>query len=433
MPDPTHARSIDDFITVDAFNVSIADGPNDEAVVSKDHSGPLPAAGRTVEEHQQAIDREVQWLRQAAGLPGIVRLAPESGAASDGLRQVRTLFAGSATIRSGCPDPATAARALAGVARTLAQLAGRGLTHGSVTPEHIILGTDGRATLCSPNTGEPSTGEGVPPESDLVGLGRVISFATEQWDEPPENLTQWLLVAHRLEQSDPTMSAHRAALMLDELAAPSTTHRTPRRRGRLAALAISACGLLTVLGFVQDSGPAPVSGPEVEVAGSIVQVGVAGQLAVAHSGDDCSAPAVFVLDPVTFWVWTFTRFHDGSVSTPLVQIPGATSLAVDSNGPCQRVVARGPAGAVNLMDSDLGAPGLGASDLGASTLTDSADRFESPTGRRTPSDLRSDQAGMFVRPRSRRRSTAWSTSTPRMQATARRSSSRMVSTRPLKS
>ncbi|MFW2382744.1 MAG: hypothetical protein ACN4GZ_13365 [Acidimicrobiales bacterium] len=331
---PTGDPGAEQFMTVDAFDVAVGAGQSDTAVVAKDHSGPLPDQGRTRAEHRAAMERERDWLRAASGIPGIVQLVEDPD-------KIVTQFAGSRTLRSHCPDPYQSARALADVAETIGHLHARGLVHGSVAPEHVILTTDGAAVLCSPNTSDQ-------PVDDLVALGLCLEFATEQWSSPPDSITRWLLLAKQLRDRDPTVGPERAArILLDLDSSERSVRRIPLRALVLAIL--GALGLVMAIVALQQDPPLPVSGPELEVDGNLVRVGHQGQVGIAKPADSCSPARVYLLDPATFQIWTFDRFETGRSGIPLVRVPGATDLqlseAVDE---CLAVIARGPAGEVPL-------------------------------------------------------------------------------------
>jgi hypothetical protein len=228
------------------------------------------------------------------------------------------------------------------VAETITDLANRELIHGSVAPEHVILSSDGAAVLCSPN----SSGE---PLDDLVSLGTCIEFATEQWERPPESLTRWLLLAKQLRDRDPTIGPDRAARILRDLIDPG--NKGPRGRPvRALGLGCLAAAALFLVAVRQNSTTeAQVSGPELQVDGSVVRVGSRGHVAVVLPQTSCNRTRIYLLDPATFQIWTFDRFETGGSATPLVRVPGAVDLEVSrtSDG-CSEVLARGPAGEVAL-------------------------------------------------------------------------------------
>lgn len=338
-PEDAPARDgVAQFMTVDAFDVTVAAGNADAAVVVKDHSGPLPDRGRTVHEHRAAMERERNWLRAAAGIPGVVRLVEDP----ENPHTVVTEFGGSRTLRSHCPGPSAAARALACVAETVAALSARGIVHGSIEPEHVILTTDGSAVLCSPNSS--TTGN-----DDLVSLGKCIEFATEQWERPPASLTRWLLLAKQLRDQDPTMGPERAARILRELIDPD---RSPARRRLLrpfALVSLVVAALVLAAGMLYPSSTQRVDGPQLEIEGMVVRVGRQGDIAIVRPSNPCTPARIYLLEPVTFQIWTFDRFQTGGTATPTARVPGATTLELsDAVDGCFSVLASGPAGEVAL-------------------------------------------------------------------------------------
>ncbi|NNF54105.1 MAG: hypothetical protein HKN03_06645 [Acidimicrobiales bacterium] len=333
-------------LPVDAFGVVISDGADGVAIVTKDHSGPLPGPGRTSEEHHHAVSRECSWLRAAEGIPGVVDLVErESG---NGTAAVTTVFAGGQTLRSARLTPVDTAHALEGVGQSLAELQERNLNHGAITPEHVIIASDGRGVLCSPNT-SLNPDEHV---DDLAALGQCITFCLDRWAReatPPANLSLWLVLAKRLEERDPVMSARRATTMVSELTMLAPVDSSVRRRGwRVVAVIVLVSVLALVAArFTRND---PVTGPQLQVRDALVRVGTAGNIAIALEPPvDCPGSEIYVLDPATSWVWTFDDIHAPSPGKLLVQIAGATGLAVDrEKGPCPVVIASGPAGQVQV-------------------------------------------------------------------------------------
>ncbi len=329
---------------IDALDVTVADGPSG-AIVVKDHSGPLPERGRTADLHLAAVRRELNWLASAEGINGVVRPIDHGG----GGAVVATEFAGGHTLRSACPEPASAALALQTVCATLASLAERGLQHGSVAPEHVILSSDGSSgVLCSPNT----SADPAQRTDDLVGLGQCVTFCIDTWgarQSPPENLAAWLLLAKQLEDADPTMGPMRAKSALAEICTPASSHK---RRGvglSVAVAAVIIAGAWLAAGARPEM--APVTGPELVVGNDRIRVGTAGQVAVALDAPaDCAGAEVYLLDPTTFWVWTFDRSDRTDAAEPAVRVPGATHLEVHRQGRCPTVIARGPAGTVDITE-----------------------------------------------------------------------------------
>lgn len=330
-------------IPLDALDVTIVDGPGG-AIVVKDHSGPLPEGGRTADQHRAAVRRELDWLASARGIAGVVRAGDDCA----GGAVVATEFAGGHTLRSACPEPVPAALMLQAVCTTLASLAERGLQHGSVAPEHVILANDGSGVLCSPNTSTDPDQR----TDDLVGLGRCITFCVDTWgarQSPPENLAAWLLLAKKLEHADPTMGPLRARSTLADMCTPPAARRRRKIGVGAAIAAVVALGAWMTAGARPEV--APVTGPEVTVGNERLRVGSAGQVAVALDPPaDCAGAEVYLLDPGTFWVWTFDRSERADAAEPLVRVPGATDLEVRRGGRCPTVIARGPAGTVDITE-----------------------------------------------------------------------------------
>jgi hypothetical protein len=96
----------------------------------------------------------------------------------------------------------------------------------------------------------------------------------------------------------------------------------------------------------------PVTGPELIVGSDRVRIGWAGQVAVAlHPPPDCAGAEIYVLDPSTFWVWTFDGLAHADTAEVAVRVPGATELEIHRDGRCPTVIARGPAGTVDITAS----------------------------------------------------------------------------------
>lgn len=105
--------------------------------------------------HEEVVDRarratldEASWLARARH-PGVVRLhhvAPVE-------RRLETVLAGRASLRTVSLSASQARMAILDLASTLADLHARGLVHGRLAPEHVIV--DGRrpghVVLCSPS------------------------------------------------------------------------------------------------------------------------------------------------------------------------------------------------------------------------------------------------------------------------------------------
>lgn len=95
----------------------------------------------------QRLRREAGMLRRAVH-PGVVELV-DDGTDGDGA-SISTAFVGGGTLAdfAAGADLRLVVRALAAVATTLADLHDRGITHGRVTSDHILMADDGYAVLC---------------------------------------------------------------------------------------------------------------------------------------------------------------------------------------------------------------------------------------------------------------------------------------------
>ena len=98
-------------------------------------------------------DEEVRLRREAAvleaaGIPGLVELIDHRD--EGGRVEVRTRHVGTRSVLTlGGGSPATLAALGAGVAATLADLHRRGLSHGAVQADHVLVGAQGQPVLCS--------------------------------------------------------------------------------------------------------------------------------------------------------------------------------------------------------------------------------------------------------------------------------------------
>lgn len=135
------------------------------------------------------LTREATLLAMARH-PGVVELVGPSdplvpadrddqGDPTGVVLELRTLFAGARTLAAPDLDPRTAARALAVVAATVADLHALGLVHGRITPDHVVLTGAGRAVLCgfaeAGLAGDVrSDGEVLLPSLDVASLGSVL-------------------------------------------------------------------------------------------------------------------------------------------------------------------------------------------------------------------------------------------------------------------
>jgi hypothetical protein len=156
-------------------------------------------------------------------------------------------------------------------------------------------------------------------------------------------------LAKQLMDRDPTIGSERAAKNLRALI-DSPADRSRQLKLGTVAVVIGVGGALLLMVTMFGSAPRlPVTGPEVQIGGSVIRVGYEGQVAVLHPGDGCVDGKLYLLDPDTSQVWTFETFESGTSGAPLVIVPGATELGLsETTGGCFSVIAHGPAGEVAL-------------------------------------------------------------------------------------
>jgi hypothetical protein len=174
-----------------------------QLVVAKQRLGPAAAV------HAGA---EARWL-MAARHPGVValrRVAP-------GECRIETDHAGLTTLRTHHPDPQGTAEVLGLVAATLAELHRRGLVHGRLRPEHVILGGPRRRhpVLCSPGA-DPDAD----PDTDRQGLAHLAGAAAARFAAgrvcSRRQRRRWDDVARTLAES-PGLSSRQARYLFDGL------------------------------------------------------------------------------------------------------------------------------------------------------------------------------------------------------------------------
>ena len=142
------------------------------AVVKR--SGPGPGAIR--------LRHEAEMLRRAAH-PGVVELIDEQS--GDEGTTLTTAFVGGGTLREHLGDRCDlrlAARVSAVVAATLADLHDRGIAHGRVSADHILMGAGGRAVVCgwAEATVATEPGAGAPQaHADVAALGTLLRELAE--------------------------------------------------------------------------------------------------------------------------------------------------------------------------------------------------------------------------------------------------------------
>lgn len=342
------------------------------AVVVKAGSG--PAAGR--------LRHEAEVLEAAVHV-GVVEVLSLVDEADDGVA-LTTAFAGTA-VTTPVGDPAAAVRVLAGVAGILADLHDRGVVHGRVTPDHVLLGAGGTVVLCGfggaagPGApGGPRAGDDV---AGLAALGDAL-LAERHTGLAEEARAVLDRAATAGAGAGPTMRTLATALAaLGGTASPGPRllvarrrRRAPRRLARSGALALGGVVLTGAVGLAlaavalpepsaggapgpvapaATSTPAVVPGatpastptacpPAGEGAGCDDTTGLDGtnvwwrgaRWSVSRPGevvavgdwncDGAASPAV--LRPEDGSVWVYRRWDEAEVAVAAGTVPGAVRL-----------------------------------------------------------------------------------------------------------
>jgi hypothetical protein len=223
------------------------------------------------EEHIEVAvgDEGVERLRQqasrldAARHPGVVELLGFS--ASDGVAELRCVsLAGGALAEYGPMTAEEAAGVAAALATTLADLHSRGVVHGALAPDCVLLTGDGRPVLCGFATGGLDI---LSPADDIAALGELVSNMVD--DGPLAELARWSLDPDP--ERRPSAAAFAAAIQgrvpgarlpgtaatsaapppsLAQLLRPTAARRRrslpPRAIGAVVALAVAGAALVAV-------------------------------------------------------------------------------------------------------------------------------------------------------------------------------------------
>lgn len=180
------------------------------------------------------LRREAAALRLASH-PGVVQVVALDEDDEGGV-VLRLAVAGTRTFADLRTDLVAAARALAGLATTVADLHDLGLVHGRVTADHVVLDGAGRAVLCGFADAAPR-GE-LDPAGDVLGLGVLLGSilsragADGEWEPIPER---------RFGRGDRWLGFVRRALLT---LADQATDDDPARRPTARAFAASVLASL---------------------------------------------------------------------------------------------------------------------------------------------------------------------------------------------
>jgi hypothetical protein len=222
---------------------------------------------------------EAATLRLAAH-PGVVQLIGLDED-DDGGVGLRLAVAGTRTFADLRTDLVAAARALAGLATTVADLHDLGLVHGRITADHVVLDGAGRAVLCGFADAGPR-GE-LDPATDVHGLGLLLGSILSRAGAGADTGGEWEPIPdRRFGRGDRWLGFVRRALLT---LADHATDDDPARRPTARGFAASVLASLPSTGVGRRS-PA---GPDLVAGVARLQRGLDGL--VAAVGGRSSAPA----------------------------------------------------------------------------------------------------------------------------------------------
>jgi len=345
------------------------------------HDGHLVAAKRA-DDHAKLSD-EAELLSRLHH-PGVVELVSLT---HDDPPSLLTVWAGTDTWDRRAPtSTATAIHALDTIATTVSDLHSAGVTHRSLSPDHIIIANDGRPVLCGLGGAGPADRDGL--EADRLGLRRLIEMIAKSTEaehpgplaelmeclnEPGANLRDFLQLINSFEESPsarPKGSEHRVmsrvALGLGFVAIAGvmwvwSPHRTQAPPSTLGSMVMSSPASSTTVGsFVTTTLTIPPAAtmptvdmatqPQqlvIEHAGRRYGIGAEGDSVVVGDWncDGESTPAL--LQHSTGIVAVFDSWPEpGQRQSPrfTTVATDAQRLVSESVGDCDLLRARGPYG-----------------------------------------------------------------------------------------
>lgn len=208
--------------------------PGYDVWVEDRHDGPV-VVKRATPAQADSLRAEALLLSNLAH-PGLVR--PVTLERVGDRVQLVTAHAGSHTLDTAPPTmPSLATRQLGQLAAALAHLHQHGIAHGRLDPTHVVLASDGRATLCG--LGNANTGDAEGVAADLASLRHLGSLQLDRCRLPgagPRRRAETDLRRQlRLLLADPQLDARTLA---DRLAALwRSTDRPSARTVRTAGTA----------------------------------------------------------------------------------------------------------------------------------------------------------------------------------------------------
>jgi len=169
---------------------------------------------------QRLIEGEARWLLAARGarVVTIRHVDPTSGV-------LATDLAGLHTLRTFSHRPPAAAAVLTAVAATLADLHRRGLVHGNLAVDHILLGGEELLSplLCSPAAEQWELG----PAADVLAMA---DLAEHVGPTAGRHARRWRRVTAQLHRNADRLGARAVAKLFTELAGDRALRGAAARR-----------------------------------------------------------------------------------------------------------------------------------------------------------------------------------------------------------
>lgn len=242
---------------------------------------------------------EVSVLR-AVGVPGLVELIDHD--AGPGTCSLRARHVGTRTVLTlHDRSPRAVARLGAGVAATLADLHGRGVSHNAVEASHVLLAGDGAPVLCSLGRAGIDVGRwagrlepgpdaaAFDPGGDVRALAQLLaqlSATSRDWRElwPRRRLTRLLEAARH---GEPAPTAAQLAAALNDLGGRSVPGP---QRARDAELPVDLDPPTRSFGPAPPAAATPERSPRRRLLGTVAVVAVLAGAATAGAARQFGSP-----------------------------------------------------------------------------------------------------------------------------------------------
>ena len=181
----------------------------------------------------EGLRAEAQVL-EAAAHPGVVGVLDLVELPDGGVR-LTTAFAGGHSLRRA-RNPAALLTLLAATASTLADLHARGVVHGALDADHVLVSASDRTLLCG-----FAPGPSAEASADVTAFGLLVAEVVREGRGP--DLDELRRIAQRAGATPaPTMAS--VATMLDALLSPAPAARAPRRPKIPASTVLAVAGTL---------------------------------------------------------------------------------------------------------------------------------------------------------------------------------------------